>query len=157
MKRFLVTITILIAFIAGRITGDLKSGKKYLLLEKKHHKDAAIIKMLTIWVQQKQNGRLTERFFERNNYHKIAIYGMNDIGERLLDDLKNSQIEVKYAIDRNADNIMSKLKVVFPDSELEEVDAVVVTAIGYFDEIRETLYQRVKCPIVALNDVLGNL
>lgn len=157
MKKLFATTAILIAFIAGRITGDLKTGKKYLLLEKKNQKDLAIIEMLTLWVQQKQNGRLTETFFERNNFYKIAIYGMNYLGERLFDDLQNTQINVRYAIDRNADKIVSKIKVVRPDSELEDVDAIVVTAIGYLDEIRETLSQRVKCPIIALNDVLGNI
>lgn len=157
MKRFSAIIAILIAFVAGKITADYKSGKKYLSLEKKYQKNLAIIEMLKMWVQQKQNGRLTETFFERNNYHKIAIYGMNYLGERLLDDLQNSQIDVKYAIDRNADKIVSRLQVVLPDSELEEVDAIIVTAIGYFDEVKHVLSQRVRCPIVALDDVLGNL
>lgn len=157
MKKILVAVAISIAFITGRITGEYKSGKKYLLLEKKHQNDSAMIDMLTMWVQQKQKGLLTETFFERNHYHSIAIYGMNYLGERLLDDLKNSQIDVKYGIDRNADKIISGIEVVRPDSKLEKVDAVVVTAIGYFDEIRETLAQRVRCPIIALNDVLGNL
>ena len=40
-----------------------------------------------------------------NVYKEIAIYGMSYLGERLADELAGSDITVKYAIDRNADNI----------------------------------------------------
>ena len=37
---------------------------------------------------------------------------------------------------------------------LETVDAVVVTAITFFDEIEERLSEKVDCPIISLEDIL---
>ena len=40
------------------------------------------------------------------------------------------------------------------NEEFENVDAVVVTAITFFDEIREELTTKIGCPIVSLEDIL---
>ena len=40
------------------------------------------------------------------------------------------------------------------DDELEEVDAIVVTPISAFGEIKQTLEKKVDCPIISLEDVL---
>lgn len=46
-------------------------------------------------------------YFLRNGYKKITIYGMRYVGETLLDELKNSEINVVYGIDKNADFVCS--------------------------------------------------
>jgi hypothetical protein len=44
--------------------------------------------------------------------------------------------------------------VVTMDDDLEEVDAIVVTAITFFDEIEEKLSAKIDCPIISLEDIL---
>ena len=44
--------------------------------------------------------------------------------------------------------------VVAPDSDLGEVDAVVVTSITFFEEIEEMLNSKMDCPILSLEDIL---
>jgi hypothetical protein len=34
------------------------------------------------------------------------------------------------------------------------VDAIVVTAITFFDEIEEKLSEKIDCPIISLDDIL---
>ena len=63
-------------------------------------------------------------------------------------------MEIKYGIDKNADKIYADFLIVTPDSELEEVDAVVVTSITFFEEIEEALSVKVDCPILSLEDIL---
>lgn len=41
-----------------------------------------------------------------------------------------------------------------PEDEIKEVDAIVVTAITFFDEIKELLMKKVSCPIISLENVL---
>lgn len=74
--------------------------------------------------------------------------------ERLLDELKDCGVEVKYAVDKNADSIYADLDVHLPDEELPKVDVVVVTAVYFFDEIYNNLMDKVSCPIVSLEDVI---
>ncbi len=117
-------------------------------------KHLALYLMMNQWVKVKQAGKSPAAYLERNGYKKIAIYGMSYAGETLLDELKGTGIEVAYAIDRNAASIYSEVGVVSMEDNFEEVDAVVVTAIAFFDEIEEALETKMDCPILSLEDIL---
>jgi hypothetical protein len=41
-----------------------------------------------------------------------------------------------------------------PEDSLKEVDAIVVTAIASFDEIKGNLSSKVDCPIISLEKIL---
>ena len=110
--------------------------------------------MMNQWVKVKQEGKNLSEYFEKNGYHKIAIYGMSYAGETLVDELTGTRTEVVYGIDRNANSIYSDVDIVPMDDNLAEVDAVVVTAISFFDEIEEKLSEKVDCPIISLEDIL---
>ena len=64
------------------------------------------------------------------------------------------EIQIAYAIDKNANSIYSDINVITMDDNLEDVDAIVVTAITFFDEIEEQLQSKVSCPIISLEDIL---
>lgn len=117
-------------------------------------KHLALFLMMNQWVKVKQGGKNLSEYFEKNGYRKIAIYGMSYAGETLADELKGTKTEVVYGIDRSADSIYSDLDIVSLDDTLAEVDAVVVTAITFFDEIEEQLSEKVDCPIISLEDIL---
>lgn len=106
------------------------------------------------WVKVRQEGKTLSEYFERNNYKNIAIYGMSYAGENLMDELKDSRICVKYGIDKKASRINKEIDLVTMEDNLQEVDAVVVTAIAFFDEIAEKLEKRLNCPILSLEDIL---
>ena len=79
---------------------------------------------------------------------------MKELGERLVKELEGSEIEIKYIIDQNADEIETKLKKVKPDGELTPVDAIVVTATWYFQDIEEKLSSKVDYEIISLEDAV---
>lgn len=117
-------------------------------------KHLALYVMMNDWVKIKQEGKNLKDYFEKHNYKNIAIYGMSYAGETLVNELRNTGINVKYGIDKNANRIYSTVEVVTMDDELEAVDAIVVTAITYFDEIEDALCEKIDCPIISLEDVL---
>ena len=59
-----------------------------------------------------------------------------------------------YGIDQNAGDIYLDVDIKSMDDDLEEPDAIVVTAITFFDEIEEGLHQKLKCPVLSLEDIL---
>lgn len=120
-------------------------------LAKKH---LALFEMMNQWVKVKQAGKNLSSYLEQEGYKEIAIYGMHFAGETLVEELMGSDINIKYGIDRNAEKIYADFDIVTPDSNLEQVDAIVVTAITFFDEIREMLSSKVDCPIISLEDIL---
>lgn len=151
-------VSSLAGVVAGVIAGGTAVGT--ILNKGSKARDEMLAKMKSFyflenqWICNLQAGKTLVDYFKRNDYHTIAIYGMKELGERLYDELKDSDITVKYAIDKNADGLYVDLDVVMPDEDLEEVDVIVVTAISYFDEIEETLCQKVDCPVISLEDIV---
>lgn len=122
--------------------------------EKITRKNSNLFLMMNQWVKLKQDGKNLASYFEKNGYYKIAIYGMSHAGERLVEELKNTEIKVKYGVDINADKICSSLDVYSVEDELAEVDAVIVTPIFNFNEIKEGLSRKLDCAIISLEDIL---
>ena len=85
---------------------------------------------------------------------KVAVYGMGYAGETLVDELRGSDITVAYGIDQRGVSVYADVDVVSVDDNLEVVDAVVVTAVTFFDEIQEKLSAKMDCPILSLEDIL---
>lgn len=151
-------ISTLLGMAAGAVAGAAAVGTTTSKKTKKRVEHQAKVHELYMaldqWLQIRQEGKTLVEYFTKNGYKTVAVYGMKELGERLCDELKDSDVMVSYAIDQNADSIYADVNVVVPDDELAPVDVVVVTAITYFDEIEEMLSEKVDCPIISLEDVL---
>lgn len=157
MKRGIVAA---IAAILGGIIGAAISGKIAFhgIKQKgiKVDKYKSYYEMLNQWLNLKQQGKSLAQYFSNHNYRKIAIYGMGEMGNRLYEELKDTEICILYAMDKEAMSSYSELKMLELDDELPEVDAIIVTATFAFDEIEEKLNQTVKFPILSLDSVIFN-
>lgn len=150
-------ITILSALTGAAVgAGAVKKveSEKLNKMRSMSNKHLELFKMMSQWVKVKQEGKNLSSYLEKNGYKKIAVYGMSYAGEALINELENSEIAVAYGIDRNAESLYADIDIVSIDDDLEEVDAVVVTAITFFDEIEEKLSQKIDCPIISLEDIL---
>lgn len=155
MKKGILAV---LTMAAGTLTGALSAGFYQAGIVKKKQnkvdKFKAYYNMLNQWLIVKQEGKSLEKYFLANSYNTIAIYGMGEMGNRLLDELENSSVKVAYAIDKDAETTYSEIEVLEISDELPEVDAIVVSAIFAFDEIEETLNEKVSCDIISLEDVI---
>lgn len=155
MKKITVPI---LAALAGSAIGAgamaKKTAGKTQKVQSMSDKHLALFWMMNQWVKVKQEGKNLAAYFEQNGYKRIAIYGMSYAGETLLDELRGTDVAVAYGIDKNADTIYADVEVVTMDDMLESVDAVVVTAITFFEEIEERLSEKMECPIISLEDIL---
>lgn len=133
----------------GKITGETLNKTKNM-----SNKHLSLFLLMNQWVKVKQEGKNLASYFEKNGYQKIAIYGMSYAGETLINELKGSDVIIAYGIDKNADSIYADVDLVSMNDDLETVDAVVVTAITFFDEIEEQLSEKMDCPILSLEDIL---
>lgn len=120
-------------------------------------KNRVMFLLMNQWVNIKQDGSDLEKYFIKNNYQRIAIYGMGDVGKRLVKELKNSAIQIVCGIDRNRDNIYSDIQIITMNDEFPSVDAVVVTVLNEFYEICDALAAKTDCPVVAIEDILNEI
>lgn len=155
MKKF---ATGLVSIVAGGVVGAAAAGnvfnKKAVQRTQYAQKHLAIMQVMNQWIINKQKGIELKDFFVTNGYKEIAIYGMSYLGERLVDELDGSNVTVKYAIDKNADNIYAPFEVLKPGDSLPDVDAIIVTPFFFFDEVEEDLEDKVDCPIISIEDVV---
>ncbi len=154
MKKKLAGLSILLVITFGMVNIIKKLNGKIEKIKNMSDKHLKLFLLMNQWVKVKQEGKNLARYFEKNDYIKLAIYGMSYVGETLLEELEKTNIQVAYAIDRNLDGVYANISIVSPEGILEEVDAIVVTAIASFDEIAEELYKKIKYPVISLEDIL---
>lgn len=149
MTGFLGTV---VGAVAGFVVASNLNGKQ---IPQKYDKFKGYYNLLNQWLLLKQEGKSLEEYFVENGYKTVAIYGMGEMGNRLYDELKSSQeIEMRYAIDKNAAGAYSELQVLELEDDLPQVDVIVVTATFAYEEIEKKLNERIDYPIVSLEDVV---
>lgn len=151
-------VSILAAAIAGGAAGVGVTGwnmmKAVETQREASSKHLRLFKMMNRWVEVKQEGKNLSDYFVKNGYRKIAVYGMHYAGERLVEELADSDIEIICGIDRNIKDSDTIIDVITIEDKIPEVDAVVVTAITFFDEIEQQLSGKAACPVISLEDIL---
>lgn len=160
MKAGSIISTILgVAVGATAGAAAMAKSKEEVLVRRKQMSDKHfdLFMLMNQWLIAKQQNKEITTYFHENNYKRIAIYGMSYVGERLCDELVQSDIEVCYAIDKRADNIYVDLDVYTVEDNLPEVDVIVVTAITYFDEISDKLAEITNIPVVSIEDIIYEL
>ena len=133
------------------IENDQKEKKNIIW---KSNRNNANYLFMNNWLQMKQRGYNLGNVLRKKKYNNIAIYGTSYIGERLFDELKGTDIVVKYGIDKKKKGEWRGIKVFSPDENLPDVDVIVVTAIYSYNEIVNGLVGKVRSVIISLEDLL---
>lgn len=148
-----------ISMVAGGMIGAGTAGRinkeKINKIQMMSDKHLALFLMMNRWVKVKQEGKNLSIYFESHRYKKICIYGMSYVGESLVEELRGTETEVICGIDQKVK--FTYIDVITLDDPLPDVDAVVVTAITFFEEIQEKLCDKVSCPIISLEDILNEV
>lgn len=154
-KGTVAVLSAVMGAAAGAVGANYFGQKEIAKNKGKVDKFKGYYNLLNQWLLLKQEGKSLEKYFIDNGYKTVAIYGMGEMGNRLYDELKNStEVEIKYAVDKNAESTYAEIDVVDKDGEFEDVDVIVVTATFAFDEILEELNNKVDFPVVSLEDVV---
>lgn len=153
--------TAVLLMVTGIAAGASAAGlKAYYTLKRTNESRDKLLDyygILNNWVALKQQGRTLSEFFRNHGCHTIAIYGAKELGERLYDELKTSDVQVLYIIDKNVRQFREDIEVRYPDRRLPEVDMIVITADYYFAQIERELRELVDYPVYSLGDILREL
>lgn len=106
------------------------------------------------WIELKQKGYHMAEYFNQRHIESIAIYGMALLGQRLYDELEDSDIKIRYLIDRQPDAMSSVLEFVTLSEKKLEVDAIVVTVAAAERQIVEEIRSMGYRNVIGLSDVL---
>ena len=154
MKKSNKVMLLLICIICILIWENRKKEKEINQYEKLSKKHLELFLFMSDWVKFKQKNKNMVGYFIENNYKKIAIYGMSYVGKALVNELKNSDVEICYGIDQNKNIFSSEIKIVSMEDCLENVDAIVVTPMWAYTQIEREIRAKVNCDIVSIEDVI---
>ena len=160
MKRNLLSSICLGIFSCTLVTYFLKRywTKQLCTLRQTEDKLQDHYWLLNHWLELKNEGKSVANYFKDMGYQHIAIYGMSDLANRLMEDLSGSSICVDYGIDQDICCSITRIdNVYFPEDDLPETDVIVVTPYSALESIKSVLEKKVSCPIISLEDVVWSV
>ena len=108
--------------------------KRYKQMYLAKEKEVFLLDIIDKWMSFRDKGiRLID--FLDSDIKTIAIYGYGLLGRHFLEETKNTDLMVKYIIDRKRIVEDTGIPQLFPDSNLPPVDAVIVTAVYCYGEV----------------------
>jgi len=152
---YFLSLLISIIFIIGSVILISRIAKSLILKERKAAmKHMEMFHLMNRWVEIKRDKHILADYFNEKKIESIAIYGMNYIGNRLLKELSNTAIDVKYGIDVDVRLFYPDFRILRFEDDFDVVDAVVVTPFLHFEEIKCKLREKIDCPIINIEDIL---
>ena len=122
-----------------------------------------IANILEAWLLKEGQGRHTSCFFESRGWNRIAIYGMSRLGDMLCMMLHDSPVTVLFGIDRKAESFLYEgIPVFLPEQaeagfKIQDVDAVIVTAVMDYDVILQQLRKNGFRNILHISEFVNEL
>lgn len=86
-----------------------------------------------------------------------AVYGFARLGRALCNYLERYGIQVKYIIDQKGSMLDTDRTVYTLNDNLEKVDAIFVTPLGLYNEIKIKLEKKVDCKILNFEKILNEM
>lgn len=150
--EILVFLCVIFVIVLLEINSEKKQEKQRQLADK----HLLLYLLMNKWVEYKQEGKNISHYLELQGYNTIAIYGMNYVGETLLRELRGTDIKVAYAIDKDASYINADCEIYSPYEDVERVDALIVTPIFYYEQIKREMSIKMSCPIISIEEIILN-
>lgn len=123
----------------------------------KWEKSYKMMSCLDKWLLLKEEGKQLSEYLEKYDVKTVAVYGMGVLGRHLISELSNSNIEIKYIIDRRSELHHTKYDVKSVEDELPCVDAVIITPIADFDSIYKILKEKMQCRFFSIEELIGEM
>lgn len=126
--------------------------------DKKLKKVESSFILLNEWMVLLENKKSIAERLTEYHYRNVAVYGLGVIGKHLIIQLKDTDIDISYVIDKSAISTGVKgISIYRPGETLPKVDAVIVTPIWEYKMIKDRMSEYVSCPIISLSEVIeGN-
>ncbi len=147
-------LVIIGAMLFGVMLDRYICNKALVSLKSEFNKFESFFSILEQWLSNKQSDIKLEEYLASQKYCKVAIYGMGVLGNLLYQELRNTRIQVSYAIDRNGDEMYFEVPVLNPSDEYDEVDAIIVTAILDYEKIGANIKKKTHADVISLEDVI---
>lgn len=131
------------------MNAELKKAKN---LSDKH---LMMFLLMNEWVKVKQQNKSIAQYLKIRGISSLAIYGMSYIGQRLVDELLDSEIKIVKLYDAKSGGKYRGMDIVSAEKGSDSLhDAVIVTPIFYYDEICESLTKKGFARTINIEEII---
>ena len=144
-------------FAAGNLSLYLLNKRKF---SKKgvDDKNKRYLQLFDKWMILTERGDSIKKFFAEKNIKEIAVYGYGNIGKHLVTQLSDSDINIKSVIDKRKDRIIANnIPCCQPSGNMADVDAIVITPICEYAEIKNVLKKSTSAELISIEDMVYDL
>lgn len=129
--------------------------KDYFSMLSNYQRVKRQLQVMVYWRKYECENQLLAEYLRTNHMKKVAIYGMAEIGNCLLDNLDMNGIEVVYGIDGGiGTSWRRKLRMYDMDDDLEAVDAILITVYDPEEKIKKVLRTKTEATILYLEEIV---
>ncbi len=110
--------------------------------------------LLDKWLFLHEQGISFSRYIDSIINGDIFIYGYGILGKHLVNELEYGKIKIKGIIERDRSKVHIDVPVSEPDTARSKVDAVIVTAIYDYEEIKDLMKKLGAGEVYSLEDLI---
>lgn len=137
---------------------DKSLGQEIVTREKTLQKYIQFYRVLLKWLGALQKNVDIAGYLKAQGIKVVAVYGYADMGKLLCNELLKSDIKINAVLDkRDVKCEIPGVRVLKPPEGDRNVDAVLVTAVYYYDEISIELKEWGYKNIISLQKIVENL
>lgn len=158
MKKFMLFLKAVFGVALGCCIIYFRYLKEALQRERKQsQKLDQLLRTANQMIIAGSQGKTIHRGLEKRNLSSAAIYGMSEMGERVMEDiLMHSSIRLLYGIDRRAEEIKAVIPVYTLEkaAEMEKPEAVILTAFAEDDALKKEIQEKLSCQVITIGELL---
>ena len=132
-------------------------GEDFKAIKELADKHLVIMQVYDKWIQAIHQGKYITDYLKKYGLENIAIYGMGMLGERLFDELYDSDINIKCCIDKNLKKNYKGFSMKSIHEIPDGIDCIIVTSVYYYENIRVNLSSKTLAKIISLEEIVEEL
>lgn len=111
-------------------------------------------RLLEKWMVLHEKGGSTKQYLLSQGMKNIIIYGLGKMAHHLLEDIKESDINIVCAIDIRAVDKYGDFRIITPEEIIPDADCIIITPVHEAESIRQKLEGKTTLPIISLSEIL---
>ena len=154
----IIITLIVISYVIGYLNCKLILAREINKEHRVAEKNIQLYRLICKWHIEYKNGRNIYQLLKNKGYKNCAIYGVGALGQLIIQEAGMCKdVNISYAIDRNAKKINSNITVFSPEDELPTVDVIIITTFTEYYSVIDTLQKKNNIPMISVDELIYEL
>ena len=158
-KILCLVITVGIGILVGMIYSAERIQKRLKKLYKEQRRLASYNHLLLLYWKLVVDRKSFINYLRSNNYSRVAIFGVSEITDLLIQELKNGDVTISCLIESEKNRILYYSYPVLGIAELKklEADVIICSTPHIYDYIREQCVMYSSVPVISIKDMFEEI